>query len=400
MKRFIPRLQLAVGAFGGELLLLVALPFFSRQYGHEELALLSLGIVAANSGKLLGCLKIDAAITNSSASDINTSHFASIIALAATSASITAIANIISPFISSELFKPSLVNFLCLIFFGGGFQQATTMRSLRENSLGFFALFKSLPSLVFVAIPILFPSLSLIKGYALAYTITLAIAGVWAWRLLLEVKPSTLASRAVENLHSLRTYVTNGAPAAALDSINVLFLSLITISLLGAESVGAAVQLQRIALAPSLAASMLLSQQAWAINVASAASASLLSPYDITRRYSILAGCLSIILIGVLCFNSYAAGFFSIPTEANTSVAVCLLPVLAQLMGSPLTVFFFKARRIHMYVALQVVIFLLITSTYLLAASVTNKLIAQLFVSTLALLYFIACITLSRRSVF
>ena len=58
------RLYLVAGAFGGELVLMLSLPALGHRHGAAAVALLSVAIAAANAGKLFGCLKIDAAITN------------------------------------------------------------------------------------------------------------------------------------------------------------------------------------------------------------------------------------------------------------------------------------------------------------------------------------------------
>src|SRR5262249_179083 len=120
---------------------------------------------------------------------------------------------------------------------------------------------KALPSAL-LALVSLWLGVEPIAAYSLAFIATVVLS----WALHALPVPRDVASHLVAMWRALwatRSYVLQGAPAAALDAANLLLLSLVTITIAGGAVAGQATQLQRITLAPSLAMSLLLSQHLW-----------------------------------------------------------------------------------------------------------------------------------------
>ena len=352
------RLYLVAGAFGGELVLMLSLPALGHRHGAAAVALLSVAIAAANAGKLFGCLKIDAAITNAAPERVALTH-----AVAIAAAAVTAIVLAAGLAVGAVLgVLPAAVSAtattLCVAFLGGAVQQASAMRSLRDERLAVFAIVKALPSLLLVATA-LSVDVSLLTAYQLAFLATMVIAAA-AHARLPQAGGAALAARMDAVLRSVRPYALYGAPASALDAANVFFVSVLTIAVAGADSLGRATEIQRIALGPSLAIGMLLSQQVWRERIEQRPYAKALASY---RRAAAFAGA------GGLASLATSAALLATPLGAllvpdlganRLVVFACLAPLLAQYVGSPLTVYFFKRERVFRYGVLQIGILLLL----------------------------------------
>jgi len=353
------RLYLVAGAFGGELVLMLSLPVLGHRHGPVAVALLSVAIAAANAGKLFGCFKIDAAITNAPSERVALTHAAAVGA-AAIATIVLATALVIGAALGV---LPAVVSAtgstLCVAFLGGAVQQASAMRSLRDERLGVFAIVKSLPSLLLVVVA-LSVDVSLLTAYQLAFLATMMVAAaVHARRL--PAAGSALAA-GVHVLRSVRPYALYGAPASALDAANVFFVSVLTITVAGADPVGRATEIQRIALGPSLAVGMLLTQQLWRERIDQRPHAEALASYRRAAGFAAAGGLASLATLAALLATPLGA--LLVPDLRNDRIAVfaCLAPLLAQYVGSPLTVYFFKRERVFRYGMLQIGILLLLAA--------------------------------------
>lgn len=351
-KESVGRLYLAVGAFGGELLLLLALPAFGRRFGHAAVALVGVAVVVANCGKLLGCLKIDAAITNVDAHRVGAIHAVAVSAAAVLATVLAGALGVltVAGVVSQETAAIGVL--LCVTFGGGAVQQATTMRLLRDDRLPAFAIVKSLPSMVWVAL-VLGLEVRLLPAYALAFVVTaLAVAVVYVrWpRIGLKAFVRTMYGE----MSAVRPYIVYGAPASALDAGNLLLLSLLTLELAGTQVAGQATQLQRLSLAPALAMSVLLSQQIWRQRFGNGPATAARASFAHTVRWAMTAGLLSVGVTSVLVFTRVGSRVVSVRRGEAFGVVACLAPLLAQYVGSPLTVYFFKRERMALYAGLQI----------------------------------------------
>ncbi|MDE2136629.1 MAG: hypothetical protein KGJ68_04285 [Gammaproteobacteria bacterium] len=354
----LPRLYLVAGAFGGEIVLMLALPALGHRYGAAAVALLSVAIAAANAGKLFGCLKIDAAITNAPAEQVALTHAAAVVAAVLAAA---LLASVIAVGAAVDVL-PSVVGTagatLCVAFLGGAVQQASAMRSLREERLGVFALIKALPSLLVVAIA-LGVDVGLLSAYQLAFLATIGVAGA------VHLRPprahgAGLAARTGTVLRAVRPYALYGAPASTLDAANVFFVSVVTLAVAGGDALGRATEVQRIALGPSFAIGMLLSQQLWRERFEQRSHGAALASYHRAAGFAAAGGLASLLTSAALLATPLGALLVPGLGTGRVAVFACLAPLLAQYIGSPLTVYFFKRERVFRYGMLQVGILLLL----------------------------------------
>jgi hypothetical protein len=354
----LPRLYLVAGAFGGELVLMLSLPVLGHRHGAVAVALLSVAIAAANAGKLFGCLKIDAAITNAAPERVALTHAAAVGAAAIATIVLAAALAIGAALGMLPAAVSATGTTLCVAFLGGAVQQASAMRSLRDERLGVFALVKSLPSLLLVVVA-LSADVSLLAAYQLAFLATMVVAAAVHARWL-PAAGSALAARVHAVLRAVRPYALYGAPASALDAANVFFASVLTIAVAGADPAGRATEIQRIALGPSLAIGMLLSQHLWRERIEQRSYAEALASYRRTAGFAAAGGLLSLATVAVLLATPLGALLVPDLRASQLAVFACLAPLLAQYIGSPLTVYFFKRERVFRYGMLQIGILLLL----------------------------------------
>ncbi len=355
------KLYLVAGAFGGEFALMLALPVFGVWFGHTEVALLGVAVASANCGKLVGCLKLDAALTNVEADAIGIAH-ATAVAAALGCTGILAVAVLALARIAPlPRFVTQSGPALLLVFAGGALQQATTMRLLRENRLAAFALAKALPSYMLVAI-VVASRQRLVYAYELAYVATTAYGVLlhlrWPHQGLVALTHGMRRRAVVE-----RQYLVHGAPASVLDAAVVFSLPIVIILIGGADLAGQAIQLQRLTLAPALATSMVLSQHIWRLRFDGSGDGTARDSYRESLRYVAGAGVLSALLAllcvlfmpGIAVKGGLSAGGFG--------VLACLAPLLATYVGSPLTVYFFKCHSVPRYAVLQVALLAMLIAT-------------------------------------
>lgn len=351
--RHLNAIWLALGAFGGELVLLLTLPAIGQLYGAPAVALLSIATVATNCGKLLGCLKIDAALANVDRDRLGAGHLAAIAAAAATTAACFLLFEALDAVALLPGSTGSIGAAICVAFAGGAIQQSTTMRLLSENRLQTFALMKSFTSLMLVVCVFTVTPPSLLLAYVLATGLTvLAVAALY-----LRPAASTYLWRRVwYELRQSRAFVLKGAPAAALDSGNMFLLSILTVAMAGASVAGEAATLQRIALGPSLAASLLLSQHVWRQRFAAADATAWRGDRRRVVRTTLVAAVLSALVLWGLLSTRW--GHRLVPTNSADAISIvaCLAPLLAQYAVSALTVYFFKRERLHTYAHLQFIL--------------------------------------------
>ncbi len=347
------RLWLVLGAFGGELVLLAALPWLGHQQGHAAIAQLGVAIATATAGKLVGCLKLDAALTDASAYDVGAVH---ILAALAASTTTVLVAGVLLFLVTIGALPDAVADAApaCAVAFAAGAaQQAATMRLLREDKLGWFAAVKALPSLLIVGLAIVWPQAELLHTAQAAWLLTIVVCAA------LHLKPGSVDGLRValrQRSRSLRPYVLKGAPAATLDAANLFMLSVFTVHAAGVEAAGQATQLQRIALAPSLAASMLLAQVIWRqrfVGSDASAQARARQSFASAARCSAAAAAASIAVLFLL-LSPFGSRAVAVAPENRALVAACLAPLLSQYAGSPLTVYFFKRQRLTAYAGLQV----------------------------------------------
>lgn len=346
------RLYLACGTFGGEFVLMVALPSFGRRFGPDQVALLGVALAAANGGKLLGCLKIDAAITNAEPAGIGVTHALAVVAVGLCAAVLGAaylIADFAVPVTGGG---PTLGWSLVAGFAGGAVLQASTMRLLREGRLLAFAQLKALPSLCLVGLAASVGQ-PLLVDFRLAYLVVGLVAAVlhlrWPGGGLMRLRVAMW-----RELRAVRQYVLHGAPASALDAANLFMTSVTIVSIAGLPLAGQATQLQRFALAPSLATGMLLGQHVWSARFSGEDRAAARRSYRATARWATVAGLASVVVAAVLISGTTGGWPVGIDRRDAAGVAACLGPLLAQYIGSPLTVYFFKTNRMLLYGYLQV----------------------------------------------
>jgi hypothetical protein len=324
------------------------------------MALLSIVISAANAGKLLGCLKVDAAITNASAQCIGSTHGAAIIASVATAAALAVGTVLLSATDALPHTAQAVMSAIVIAFAGGSVQQAESMRMLRDDRLALFALVKALPSAL-LAIVSLWLGVEPIAAYSLAFIATVVLS----WALHALPVPRDVASHLAAMWRALwaaRSYVLQGAPAAALDAANLLLLSIVTITIAGGTVAGQATQLQRITLAPSLATSLLLSQHLWRQQLRDASERQRQSRYNRALALACGSAILSVVLLAVT-ISTPLRQVAAISGSANAAAVLsCLAPLLAQYASSPLTVYFFKCEQLTLYTVLQFLLLGFLTS--------------------------------------
>jgi hypothetical protein len=350
--RRLDRLWLAAGAFGGEVLLLVSLPWLGRLHGPEQVAWLGVAIVVANAGKLLAPLKLDAALTNAQDDELGTTHVLAAGAIAC-STTVAAAAALVS-FAAGWRFEGagSLAFWLVVSFGAGGVQQACTMRLLRESRLGWYAVMKSLPPVLMV------PAAGWLLDWSLPAIYAIAAVGTTLAAAALHLRPVRLGTAAraalARRLRSCRPYAVHGAPAAALDALNMLLLSLLTIGVAGAVVAGEATQVQRMALGISLAVGLLIGQDLWRRRFNEPRETRV--AFRRTLLVMSAAGLCSV-LISLALVATPASGIVFAPPPADPILLLaCLAPLLAQYTGSPLTVLFFKRDRMGLYALLQLTV--------------------------------------------
>lgn len=390
---------LALGAFGGELVLLLALPAIGRLHGAAAVAMLSIATVAANGGKLLGCLKIDAALANVDDERLGATHAAALVAIGASTLTCIVLFGVLDALSLVPKAAGAIGTAICAAFAGGAIQQSATMRLLRENRLGTFASMKSLPSLMLVVFVFAAPAASLLDAYVVSWAACSAVVAALYLRQPGSARAG-LWARLRGELSASRSFIVKGAPAAALDAGNLFFMSVLTVAVAGADAAGEAAQLQRIALGPSLAASLLLGQLVWRRRYATDDVAAWSQDRRRMVRWTAGAASVSALLACGLLYTRW--GYRLVPVKQGDVIAVvaCLAPLLAQYTGSPLTVYFFKREKLHMYAQLQVAIFL----SLLLVAAASSLLPVggarrDLLLLLLASVILSLTVSLSRRAV-
>lgn len=347
---------LAAGAFGGELILLMAMPILGRLHGAEQVALLGVVIVAANAGKLIGPLKLDAAVTNADSADIGLTHLLAALAILST----TLVATVLAVAATGIGWKPVASDRLAwwsLVAFGaGGMIQTCCMRLLREDRIGWYASIKSLPALVLVPAGLLLPGMTLSAAFALSAATAAAVAAI------LHLRPprgqGALAANLIRRLRECRPYIVQGSPAALLDAANMLLLTLLILHVAGSTAAGLSNQLQRMALGLSLAAGLLLSQDLWRRRFESSEPAR--RAFRRTLAISATVAACSAIVSAVLVGTPLSESVLGVGVSDPVLVAACLAPMLAQYAASPLTVLFFKLNKMGTYATLQLAVLLVL----------------------------------------
>jgi hypothetical protein len=360
------KLYLVAGAFGGEFALMLALPVFGVWFGHAEVALLGVAVASANCGKLVGCLKLDAALTNVDAATIGIAHATAVAAALACSGILAIAVLALTRIAPLPQFVAQSGPALLLVFAGGALQQATTMRLLRENRLAAFALTKALPSYLLVAV-VVASRQRLVYAYELAYVATICYGILlhlrWPRQGVVALTRGMLRRAVIE-----RQYLVHGAPASVLDAAVVFSLPIVIILIAGADLAGQAVQLQRITLAPALATSMLLSQHIWRLRFDNNGAGTARDSYRESLRYVAGAGVLSALLALVCVLFVPGIAVKGGLSGSAFGILACLAPLLATYVGSPLTVYFFKCHSVPRYAMLQVALLALLIATNVLGA--------------------------------
>jgi hypothetical protein len=391
-------LWLSLGAFGGELTLLLALPAIGRLYGAPAVAILSIATVGANVGKLLGSLKVDAAIANADDPRVGATHAAAVAAIVATSAAALLLFWALDGLSVLPQAAAAAGPVICGAFAGGAVQQASSMRLLRENRLGAFALMKAFTSLMLVIIVFGLRPQSLMSAYLLANAATVLAAAAWHLRRPAPGGPGLLPATRHE-LRQARGFIVQGAPAAALDGANMFLLSVITVWMAGAAVAGEAAQMQRIALGPSLAASLLLSQHVWRQRFAPDDAGAWRRDAGVVVRGAAAAAVLSAAVLCGLLWTPPGRGLVHSKPGDALGIIACLAPLLAQYTVSACTVYFFKRERLHLYARLQVTLLACLGAVAGLSLATSDPALRALLLLPLAGAILLLTATLARRAV-